>query len=72
MSPCPLCHRPRWPLWATLVISLLLLVADGARTTFTWYAGRWYERSGLAKQWERLSDGVVRRDIERQLKMGKK
>lgn len=67
---CLVCgHRPRSHvlLIVLLIAGLVLSVALG---TTLWYSGRWYERSidvdKRAQAWERIADGMMQRDLQRQ------
>ena len=50
----------------TLLV-LLLLVTLAVSHTSIFYAGRWFERSGLATAWQKVADGVIERDVRKQV-----
>lgn len=69
---CPMCLRSFWPLWAVLLLTVALIAKETAQTGFAFVAGRWYERGGLAKAWEKIADGAWKQHTERQLAVEKK
>ena len=67
VTHCPYCRRTFWPIWAILLLTVALLAKDGLQTGFAFVAGRWFERGGLAKAWEKIADGAWKQHTERQL-----
>ena len=70
---CPCCSRPILSLWDRLLLWLIAGALSILTVSVVWWArGQWDGQVAVAEKakavmWERVADGVVERDIKKQL-----
>jgi len=67
MRLCLSCFLRHISTWKLTIMVILLLIALSVSHMSIFYAGRWYERSGLSQAWQDVANGMMNRDIAKQL-----